>query len=121
MLLKLESVYNVSGRCVDDLVEQLHFIYTLSVQHYPKLIDDIFTRNNCAVDEIVVNELIDKLSHSNPLRTTFGPDGPFSSKFKRGEYFKENVSIIQPVFFGSRRELQFPILACSSDSAADVE
>lgn len=27
LLLKLESVHNVSGKCIDDLVEELYFIY----------------------------------------------------------------------------------------------
>ena len=95
LLLKLESIYNVSGKCVDDLVEQLQFICTASTQHFPKLVSDIFAKNNCAVDEAIVSELVDKLS--NPFSAALGPDGPFSSKFKRVKYYKENFSVIEPV------------------------
>lgn len=96
-LLKLESVYNVSGKCVDDLVEQLHFICTSSSQYIPKLVSEIFTKNNCVVDEAIVSEFVDKLCHSNPFNAAFEPDGPFSSKYKRGKYFKENFRVIEPV------------------------
>lgn len=41
--------------------------------------------------------MADKLCHSNPLSLAFGPDGPFSSKFKRGKYFKENFCVTEPV------------------------
>ncbi|KAF3844268.1 hypothetical protein F7725_013609 [Dissostichus mawsoni] len=43
----------ISGKCVDDLVEQLQFICTSSTQYIPKLVNDIFTKNNCAVDEAI--------------------------------------------------------------------
>lgn len=97
LLLKLESVYNVSGKCVDDLVEQLQFICTSSTQSIPKLVSDIFTKNNCAIDEATVSELVDKLCHSNPLSTALRQGGPFSSKFRREKYFKETFSLIEPV------------------------
>ena len=52
-------------------------------------------KNNCAVDEAIVSELADKLY--NPFSAALGPDGPFSSKFKRVKYYKENFSVIEPV------------------------
>ncbi|MED6282406.1 hypothetical protein CHARACLAT_031799 [Characodon lateralis] len=64
LLLKLESIYNVSCKCVDDLVEQLQFICTSSTESISKLVSDIFTKNSCAVDEAIVSELVDKLHHS---------------------------------------------------------
>lgn len=93
----MESIYNVSGKCVDDLVEQLQFICTSSNPYVSKLVSNIFTKNNCAVNEAVVGELVDRLCHSNPLSAAFGPDSPFSSKYKREKYFKENFSVIELV------------------------
>uniref|UniRef100_A0AAR2L1H0 C2H2-type domain-containing protein n=1 Tax=Pygocentrus nattereri TaxID=42514 RepID=A0AAR2L1H0_PYGNA len=61
LLLKLESIYNVTGKCLDDLVEQLQFICTLSSQHIPNLVRSILTQNNCTVDENVICELVEKL------------------------------------------------------------
>ncbi len=97
ILLKLESIYNVSGKCIDDLVEQLQFICTSSTQYIPKLVSDFFTKNNCAVEQDLVSELVDKLCYSNPLNVAFCPNGPLCSKFKREKYFKENFSVIEPV------------------------
>lgn len=97
LLLKLESVYNVSGKCLDDLVEQLQFICTSSTQSIPKLVSDIFTKNNCAIDDATVGELVDKLCHSNLLSTALRQGGPFSSKFRREKYFKETFGLIEPV------------------------
>lgn len=97
LFLKLESVYNVSGKCIDDLVEQLQFICTSSSQYIPNLVRDILTQNNCTVDETVISELVEKLCRCNPLSKAFGADGPFVSKFKRAKYFKENFRIVEPV------------------------
>ncbi|MEQ2255474.1 hypothetical protein ILYODFUR_014214 [Ilyodon furcidens] len=74
VLLKLESIYNVSCKCVDDLVEQLQFICTSSTEYISKLVSDIFTKNSCAI-EAIVSELVDKLHHSNPFTAVLGPDG----------------------------------------------
>ena len=45
LLLKLESIYNVTGKCLDDLVKQLQFICTSSSQYIPNLVRDILTQN----------------------------------------------------------------------------
>lgn len=81
LLLKLESICNVSGKCIDDLVEQL--FNTSSSQYLPNLVRDILAQNNCTVDEGVINDLVEKLCCCNPLSKAFGPDGPFISKSKR--------------------------------------
>lgn len=96
-MLKLESIYNLSGKCIDDLVEQLHFTCTSSFQNIPKSISDILIQNNCTVDQSVVSQLAAKLCHYNPLDTAFCPDGPFSSKLKRNKYFKENFCVTEPI------------------------
>lgn len=97
LLLKLESVYHVPAKCVDDLVEQLQFIHTISVLSIPKLIYDVFDKNACAVDDDVVDELVDKLQNGNLLSAAFSPDVHFSSRFKSAKYFKENFNVIEPV------------------------
>lgn len=60
LLLKLESIYNVSGKCVDDLVEQLQFISASSSQYIPSLVRNILKKNNCVVNEHVISELVKK-------------------------------------------------------------
>lgn len=97
LLLKLESIYNVTGKCLDDLVEQLQFICTSSSQCISNLVRSVLTQNNCTVDESVISELVEKLQLSNHLTKAFGPEGPFHSKYKKGKYFKENFCFIEPV------------------------
>ena len=60
LLLKLESIYNVTGKCLDDLVEQLQFICASSSQYIPNLVRNILAKNNCTVDESVISELVEK-------------------------------------------------------------
>lgn len=73
LLLKLESMYNVSGKCIDDLVEQFNYICTLSVQYIPNSISvfkihcDIRMKNKCTIDQSFVSELAEKLQHCSPL------------------------------------------------------
>lgn len=97
LLLKLESIYNVTGKCLDDLVEQIQFICASSSQCIPNLVRSILTQNNCTVDENVISDLVEKLQLCNPLTSAFGPDGHFHSKYKRGKYFKEHFHFIKPV------------------------
>lgn len=64
--------------------------FSLSAHHrlsHFKLVSDIFTKNNCAVDEAIVSELVDKLCHFNPLSAAFDPDSLLFSKYKRGKIF----------------------------------
>lgn len=90
LLLKLENIYNVTGKCLDDLVEQLQFICASASQYIPNLVRNILTQNNCTVDKNVISELTEKLQLCNPLTKAFGPDGPL-------KYFKENFHFIKLV------------------------
>lgn len=54
---KLESVHNLSGKCIDDLVEELHFISTPSALVIYEFVETSLKKNNCAVEEDIVNEL----------------------------------------------------------------
>ncbi len=96
LLLKLESVHNVSGKCIDDLVEELHFIYTASAPVICQLVDAILKKYNCAVEEDIVNELVEELCKSHPTSKALGEDGPFGSVYKRRQYFKTQFEFVQP-------------------------
>lgn len=39
LLLKLESVHNISGKCINDLVEELYYIYTAYAPVIHQLVD----------------------------------------------------------------------------------
>lgn len=40
-----------------------------------------------------------ELCESSPLSLSIGPDGPFSSSYKRKAYYKDNFNIVKPVEF----------------------
>lgn len=81
LLLKLESVHNVSGKCIDDLVEELHFIYPASAPKICQLVDASLKKYNCAVEEDIVTELVEELCKSHPTSKALGVDGPFGSVY----------------------------------------
>lgn len=115
LLLKLESVHNVSGKCIDDLVEELHFIYTASAPIIRQLVDASLKKHNCAVEEDIVTELVEELCKSHPTSKALGVDGPFGSVYKRRQYFKKQLEFVEPVEYilDSQENLSFqyvPIL-----------
>ncbi|XP_071331731.1 uncharacterized protein [Trachinotus anak] len=109
LLLKLESVHNVSGKCIDDLVEELHFIYTASAPVIRQLVDATLKKNNCVVEEDIVKELVEELCKSHPTSKALGEDGPFGSVYLRRQYFKTQFEFVQPVEYilDSQENLSF--------------
>ncbi len=83
LLLKLESVHNVSGKCTDDLVEELHFVYIASAPVIYQLVETSLKKNNCAVEEDIVTELAEELCKSHPTSKALGVDRPFGSVYRR--------------------------------------
>lgn len=50
LFLKLESVYNVSSRCMDQLVEELHFVsQTASISVIRNTVESHLRKNNCTL------------------------------------------------------------------------
>nr|XP_023651070.1 uncharacterized protein LOC111835233 isoform X1 [Paramormyrops kingsleyae]XP_023651071.1 uncharacterized protein LOC111835233 isoform X1 [Paramormyrops kingsleyae] len=98
LFLKLESVFNVSNRCIDEIVDELQFISSAASRPVIKqIIDTTLQRNSCNVDESVVSDLVENLTSLNPLNAALGVEGPFNTSYKRGRFFKEQFCIIEPV------------------------
>ncbi|KAK0131259.1 Sterile alpha motif domain-containing protein 3 [Merluccius polli] len=98
LLLKLESIYNVSGKCIDNLVEELQFICgSASVPNIRKIVVSTLKKNNCSYDETVISELVGELCKSNPITTALREEGPLSTAFRRRQYFKEKFKVVEPV------------------------
>lgn len=47
-------------------VEELHFIYTASALVIGQLVDASLKKYNCAVGEVIVNEMVEELCKSHP-------------------------------------------------------
>lgn len=87
LLLKLESIYNASVRCIDSLVEDLHFISSsASVDVVRNTLDSTLRLNQCNVDHAIMTDLREQLCNSHPISRVLGGGGPLSSAFKRRRY-----------------------------------
>lgn len=97
LLLKLESIFNVPNRCIDEVVEELHFIsHSACTPIIKDILQSCLRRHNCAIDEVVVSEMVKDLSSANPISTALKSGGSLSSAYKRRQYFKEHFSVIEP-------------------------
>nr|XP_055056165.1 uncharacterized protein LOC129440700 [Misgurnus anguillicaudatus] len=98
VLLKLETLSHVPSSVIDQLLEELHFIFTsaaVPVSHSTAF--DIFNKHNLQVNQSVINELILAISANNPLAIAIAKGGPLASAFKRKHYYKENFKVVEPV------------------------
>ena len=116
LLLKLESVHNVSVRCIDESVDDLHFIASSApISSVKSVIVSHFQKNNQTIDDTFVRPLVEDLCKSNPLTAALSSAGPLSSSFKRRQYFKETFEVVEPVEYvlepNEKRSFQYiPIL-----------
>lgn len=89
LFLKLESNFNVSNRCIDQIVDELQLIS--SSASAPVLIDVVestLKSHNCDIDPTVISDLVKNLCESNPVSSALGKDGRFSTTYKRREFIK---------------------------------
>jgi len=77
-LLKLESVHNVSNRCIDELIDEMQFLSSASIPIIRDIVESHLKKNNCVIDSTVIA-------------------GPLSSAFKRRMYFLQRFNVVQPV------------------------
>ncbi|XP_039905983.1 uncharacterized protein LOC120745310 [Simochromis diagramma] len=98
LLLKLESTYNVSVRCINALVEDLFYISSsASVEAVKNIIDSALKSNKCTVDHTIIKDLAEQLCSSHPISRALGAGGPLGSAFKRNKYFKEHFQFVDPI------------------------
>lgn len=98
LLLKLESIFSVPQRCIDELVEELHFISSSASGPILKdIVQSCLKKHNCDVDDVVISEMVTDLCECNPITSALRSNGPLSTSYKRREYFKEHFSVVEPV------------------------
>lgn len=110
LMLKLESIFSVPSRCINEFVS-----YSASGPALKEILQLCLKKHNCAVDDLVISEMMTELCQSNPISLALGRNGPLSSSYKRRQYFKEHFSVVEPVEYllsaKDRRTFQYiPIL-----------
>ncbi len=96
-LLKLESVHNVSNRCIDELIDEMQFMSSASIPIIRDVVESHLKKNNCVIDSTVVTSLFEELNESSPISMAFDKAGPLSSAFKRRRYFLQRFNVVEPV------------------------
>lgn len=105
LFLKLESIFNVSNRCIDEVIEELHFIsHSASGPMIKNIIKSCLAKHNCEFDEAVVSDVVTELSNANTLATTLSHSGPLSTAYKRRAFFKEQFGVVEPVEYVLSKE-----------------
>lgn len=98
LLLKLQSNFNVSGKCIDEIVDDLQFLSSAASAPVLKdVVESTLKKHNCEVHSAVISDLVKNLCESHPLSSALGKDGPFSTSFKRSQFMKAHFSVVEPV------------------------
>ena len=91
LLLKLDCVFNVPRRCIDEIVEELQFITcSASAPVIKNIVHSTLQNHNCTVEEVVITDLVKSLCQLNPLSVAFSEEGPLGTAYKRNSYLKEH-------------------------------
>ena len=97
LFLKLESTFNVSNKCIDEIVNELQFIScTASVPVIRELIESTLRTHSYELDTAVISDLVKILSEAHPISSALASDGPFSTSYKRRQFIKEQFSVVEP-------------------------
>lgn len=129
LLLKLQSIYNVPSKCINEVVAELQFISSsLSGPGIKKTVNACLRKHDCVLDDTVISDLVKQLSESNSVSTALRADGPLATSYRRQQFFKKNFHVVEPVEFildkKEGRTLQYvPILQLLSQilSVKDIQ
>lgn len=72
LLLKLDCMFNVPTRCIDEIVEELQFITCSATAPVIKnIVHNTLENHNCIVEELVITNLVNNICQLNPLSAAF--------------------------------------------------
>lgn len=98
LLLKLDCIFNVPSRCIDEIIGELQFISSsASAPVLKNIIQKTLEGHNCTVGELVITDLVTNICQLNPLSAAFSEGGPLGTAYQRDKYLKEHFSIVEPV------------------------
>lgn len=98
VLLKLENISHVPSTAVDELLEELYYLQgTVSVPLTCSGLLIFFKNKNIEIDSVILNELASLLCKSNHFVKALGKGGALATAYKRKEYFKKVLNVVEPV------------------------
>lgn len=98
VILKLECIFNVPSRCVDEIVEELQFIVgSASASVIKNIVCEPLENHGCTVEELVITDLVKRICQLNPVSVAFSKEGTLSTAYSRNIYFKEHFSVVEPI------------------------
>lgn len=115
-LLKLEHIFHIPAKGVDELLEELHFLLSsASAPATKRTVTEIFNSHNLHIDQAVIEELANSVCVSNPVAKILGKRGSLATSYKRKQYYKLNFKVVEPVEYNlsvdRRRSFQYiPLL-----------
>ena len=115
ILLKLEHIFHIPAKGVDELLEELHFLSSASVPVTKHTITEIFKSHNLNIGPAVVEELANSVCVSNPVSKSFERSGPLATSYKRKKYYKVHFRVVEATEYilsvEQRRSFQYvPLL-----------
>lgn len=100
VLLKLENIYLVSNRAIDELLQELSYLIgSVSLPITQKTLTEILQEHSCEFDQSIVEKLANALCESNAIKKALGHKGPLSTAWRRKSYFKRHFNVVEPVEF----------------------
>lgn len=97
LFVKLESMFNVPNKCIDEIVDELQFISTSTSG--PPLRDVVVSTlksHNCDLDPAIISDLVKHIYETHPISTALGSDGPFTTSYQRRQFMKKHFTVIEP-------------------------
>lgn len=92
ILLKLEHIFHIPAKGVDELLEELHFLLSsASLPLTKRTITDIFKSHNLHIGQAVIEELANSVCISNPVAKFLGKCGPLATSYKRKLYCTRKI------------------------------
>lgn len=98
IFLKLEHIFHIPAKAVDELLEELHFLLSSASAPFTKrTITEIFKSHNLHIGQAVIEELANSVCVSNPVAKSLGKCGPLATSYKRKLYYKLNFRVVEPI------------------------
>lgn len=80
ILLKLEHIYHIPARLLDELLEKLHFLLSSACAPLTKrTLSDIFKSHNLQISQAVTEEFAKSVCVANPVAQILGKYGPLAT------------------------------------------